>query len=64
LDYLALVFDMLRSMCTKLNLDKCVFGVTAGKLFGFLVSHHGIKANPEKIKMIKTMRPLVRIKDV
>jgi hypothetical protein len=51
-------------MCTKLNLDKCVFGVTAGKLFGFLVSHHGIKANPEKIKMIKTMRPLVRIKDV
>jgi hypothetical protein len=37
LDNLALVFDRLYSMHTKLNPDKCVFGVTAGKLLGFLV---------------------------
>jgi hypothetical protein len=37
LDNLVLVFDMLRLTRTKLNPDKCVFGVTAGKLFSFLV---------------------------
>jgi hypothetical protein len=49
---------------SKLNLDKCVFGVTAGKLFGFLVSYRGIEANPEDIRMIEVMRPPARIKDV
>jgi hypothetical protein len=57
LDNLAIVFDRLRSMCTKLNLDKCGFGVTAGKLLSFLVSHLGIEAKVEKIKMIEVMRP-------
>jgi hypothetical protein len=64
LDNLALVFDRLRSTRTKLNLDKCVFGVTAGKLLSFLVSYRGIEANPEKIKTIEKMRPPARIKDV
>jgi hypothetical protein len=36
---LTLVFDKLRATCTKLNPDICVFGVSAGKLLGFLVSH-------------------------
>jgi hypothetical protein len=61
---LTLVFDKLRATCTKLNPDKCVFGVSAGKLLGFLVSHRGIEANPEKIRAIETMRPPARIKDV
>jgi hypothetical protein len=64
LDNLALVFDRLRSTRTKLNLDKCVFGITAGKLLGFLVSYWGIEANPKKIKTIKVMRSPARIKDV
>jgi hypothetical protein len=58
LDNLALVFDRLRLTCTKLNPDKCMFGVTAGKLLGFLVSCRGIEANPEKIRTIEAMRPL------
>jgi hypothetical protein len=33
-------------------------------LLGFLVSHWGIEANPEKIKAIETMRPPAQIKDV
>jgi hypothetical protein len=41
-----------------------VFGVTAGKLLGFLVSYWGIEANPEKIQMIEAMQPPTRIKDV
>jgi hypothetical protein len=61
---LTLVFDKLRATRTKLNPDKCVFGVSAGKLLGFLVSHRGIEANPEKIKAIETMRPSAYIKDV
>jgi hypothetical protein len=37
LDSLAIVFDKLRSMRTMLKSKKCVFGVSAGKLLGFLV---------------------------
>jgi hypothetical protein len=61
---LTLVFDKLRATRTKLNPHKCVFGVTAGKLLGFLVSYRGIEANPEKIKAIEAMRPPTCIKDV
>jgi hypothetical protein len=41
LDNIAFVFDRLHSTCTKLNPDKCMFRVIAGKLLGFLVSHAG-----------------------
>jgi hypothetical protein len=61
---MTLVFDKLRATRTKLNPDKCVFGVSAGKLLAFLVSHRGIEANLEKIKAIAAMRPPTRIKDV
>ena len=61
---LHLVFDRLRATRTKLNPNKCVFGVFAGKLLGFLVSYRGIEANPEKIKAIEAMRPPARIKYV
>jgi hypothetical protein len=61
---LTLVFDKMWATRTKLNPDKCVFGVFAGKLLGFLVSHRGIEENPEKIKAIDAMRPPARIKDI
>jgi hypothetical protein len=61
---LAIVFDRLCLTRTELNLDQCVFGVTAGKLLKFLVSYQGIEANLEKIKTIEAMRPLAYIKDV
>jgi hypothetical protein len=41
----------------KLNPEKCVFRVSTGKLLGFLVSHRGIEANPDKIRGIEAMRP-------
>jgi hypothetical protein len=52
---LQLVFNSLRRYRWKLNLEKCVFGVPAGKLLGFIVSHRGIEANPEKIEAIMRM---------
>ena len=38
---LSLIFDRLHATRTKLNPEKCVFGVSALKLLGFLVSHRG-----------------------
>jgi hypothetical protein len=64
LENLAQVLDKLRATCTKLNPEKCIFGVSAGKLLRFLVSHRGIEANPDKIRAIEAMRPLARLKDV
>ena len=48
IDDLRETFDNLRVYKMMLNPDKCVFGVPAGKLLGFLVSNRGIEANPEK----------------
>ena len=46
IDDLRETFDNLRTYKMMLNSDKCVFGVPAGKLLGFLVSNRGIEANP------------------
>ena len=48
-------FANIRKVNPRLNLEKCVFGIPSGKLLGFLVSHRGIKANPEKLKAIESM---------
>jgi hypothetical protein len=57
-------FASLREYCWKLNPNKCVFGVPSGKLFGFIISHRGIEANPEKISAITSMKAPTCIKDV
>jgi hypothetical protein len=41
----------------KLNPKKCVFGVPAGNLLGFIVNHRGIEANLEEIEAIMRMEP-------
>jgi hypothetical protein len=58
------VFQSLRAHKMMLNPEKCVFGVAAGKLLGFPVSHRGIEANPKKIRAIENMRPTTNIKQV
>jgi hypothetical protein len=50
---LTLVFDKLWATHTKLNPDKCVFGVSIGKLLGFLVSHQGIKQTQRRSKQLR-----------
>jgi hypothetical protein len=47
----------------KLNLEKCVFGVPAGQLLGFLISERGVEANPEKISAIEHMEQPANLKD-
>ena len=50
-------FASLNTVILRLNSEKCVFGVPSGKLLGFLMSHRGIKANPEKVKAVEDMSP-------
>jgi hypothetical protein len=46
-----------KALPVEANPEKCVFGVPAGKLLGFIISHRGIEANPEKIEAIMRMEP-------
>ena len=64
IDDLKQTFDYLRVYKMMLNPAKCVFGVPAGKVLGFLVSKRGIKANPEKIKAITSLAKPACINDV
>ena len=57
-------FDNLRVYKMMLNPAKCVFGVPAGKLLGFLVSNRGIEANPETIKAITSLAKPTCVNDV
>ena len=57
-------FDTLRSYNMKLNPSKCVFGVTAGKFLGFMVSQRGIEVNPEKVRAIMELELSKTVKAV
>jgi hypothetical protein len=48
----------------RLNPEKCVFDVRKGKILGYLVSHHGIEANPTEIQAIIDMQPPQSARDV
>jgi hypothetical protein len=48
----------------KLNIEKCVFGVTKGKILGCLISAKKIEANSEKIKAIREMEEPKMKKDI
>ena len=47
----------------RLNPSKCAFEVSSGKFLGFMVSHRGIEANPDKIQAILNMEPPRNIKE-
>jgi hypothetical protein len=57
-------FNNLRKYNMMLNPTKCVFGVPAGQLLGFIVSHCGIEVIPEKIKAILDISQPNDLKDV
>jgi hypothetical protein len=48
-------FYSLHKFWWKLNPTKCIFGIPQGKLLGFIISHRGIEANPEKIKDVQKL---------
>ena len=48
-------FANLREAGLKLNLEKCVFSVSRGKMLRYIIGPEGIRVNPEKTKAIISM---------
>ena len=57
IDDFRLTFDNLRTYDIKLNPEKCVFGVPAGKLLGFIVSGRGIEATQPRSELCHNWIP-------
>jgi hypothetical protein len=57
LDDLNETFDNLNKYKMKLNPKKCVFGVSSGKLPGYMVLAWGIDAIPKKVEAIEQLLP-------
>lgn len=64
LDDLRETFATLNKYKINLNPKKCVFGVPAGKLLGYMVSDRGVKANPEKFQALARMQEPVVVNGV
>lgn len=64
LRHLRKLFVHLRKYRLKLNLNKCIFGVSHGKLLGFIISEKGIEVDPSKAKAIIGMLTPRTEKDV
>ncbi|WJZ99942.1 hypothetical protein VitviT2T_018347 [Vitis vinifera] len=45
-------FERIRQFRLRLNPKKCTFGVTSGKLLGYMVNERGIEVDPDKIRAI------------
>ena len=49
------IFEILRRHKLRLNASKCSFGVRSRKFLGYMVTHYGIKVNPDQIKAINKL---------
>jgi len=58
------VFKSLNGASMKVNPEKCIFEVEGGKFWGFMLTHRGIEANPDKCQAIVDMRSAKNIKEV
>ena len=58
------IFDVLRRHKLHLNASKCSFGVGSNKFLGYMVTHRGIKVNPDQIKAINDLKPPQNAKEV
>ena len=46
---------MLKRFNMRLNLSKCIFGVSSRKFLEFVIHQRGIDTNPEKVQVIIEM---------
>ena len=58
------IFEILRRHKLRLNASKCSFGVGSGKFLGYMVTHRGIKVNPDQVKAINDSQPPQNPKEV
>jgi hypothetical protein len=54
---LRLALERMHRYGLKINLLKCVFGVSAVKFLGFIIHEYGIEINPTKIEFINKVQP-------
>ena len=64
IDDLGNIFGILRKHKLRLNVAKCSFGVSYGKFLGYMVTHHGIKVDPNQIKVNNNLQPPRNPKEV
>ena len=58
------IFEILRKHKLRLNASKCSFGVDLGRFLGYMVTHRGIKINPDQIKAINNLQPPRNLKEI
>lgn len=58
------IFSAMKKYNMKVNLEKCTFGSTSGKFFGYLVTKRGIEVDPAKIQAIVEMSSPRNLKEV
>jgi len=58
------VFGELRKYNMHLNFEKCTFGVGCNKFLGFMITHRGIEANPNKCTAILEMHSPTNVQKV
>ena len=49
------IFEILKKHKLCLNTSKCSFGVRSGKFWGYILTHRGIKVNPNQVKAINSL---------
>ena len=59
--HLRAIFDQCRKYKIRLIPLKCSFCVIAGRLLGFIVLHHGIMVDPQKVEAILQLSPPMKL---
>jgi hypothetical protein len=57
LDDIKEIFNNFHKYKMMFNPKKCMFGMSSGRLLGYMVSSRGIYANPTKVEVIKKLQP-------
>ena len=50
------IFEILRKHKLRFNASKCSFGVGSSKFLDYMVIHHGIEVNPNRVKAINSLQ--------
>jgi len=58
------VFEEIRKYDMCLNPEKYTFGVSRGKFLGFMITHRGIEANPNKCTTILGLHNPTNVQEV
>lgn len=58
------VFTQVWKYDMRLNPKKCTFEVRGGKFLGFIITHRGIEANPDKCAAVINMHNPTNVKEV